>query len=70
MKYGFFKRKTMLTFRHWLHQRRFQAHLLAFALMILPPLPLYFAAQQGANLWIWLLIGLVVIGNLLAIGVP
>lgn len=53
-----------------LSKRKFQAYLLAFALMILPPVPLYLAARQGREAWVWLLIGLVVIGNLLAIVVP
>jgi hypothetical protein len=58
------------TFLDWLYRRKFQAYLLAFALMVLPPVPLYLAARQGADAWIWLLIGLVVFGNILAIVVP
>lgn len=62
--------KTMRTFRDRLYRRKYQAYLLAFSLMILPPVPLYLAARQGAYAWIWLLIGLIVIGNVLAIVVP
>jgi hypothetical protein len=59
----------MRKFRDWLQRRKFQVYLLAFALLILPPAPLYLAARQGENAWIWFLIGLVVVGNLLAISV-
>lgn len=60
----------MSPFRTWLNRHKFQAYLLAFVLMVLPPVPLYLAARQGAFAWIWLLIGLVVVGNVLAIVVP
>jgi hypothetical protein len=53
----------------WLNKNKFTAHLLAFLLMILPPAGMYFAAGQGAAGWIWILLGLVILGNLLAIGV-
>jgi len=42
-------------------------HPLAFLLMILPPIPLYFAAQAGAAAWIWVFLGLFVLGNILAL---
>jgi hypothetical protein len=60
----------MSNFRLWLGQHRFQAYLASFTLMIVPPLPLFFAARQDESAWIWLLIGLVVTGNLLAIAIP
>ena len=51
----------------WLTKNKFEVHLAAFLLMVLPPIPLYFAAQKGATGLIWLLIGLVICGNLLAL---
>jgi hypothetical protein len=39
-------------------------------LMLIPPIPMYFAAQNGATVLIWFLIGIVIIGNLLVIIVP
>lgn len=58
---------TMENFLNWLSDHKFQMHLLAFFLMTLPPLALYFAALAGATGWIWGLIGVVLTGNLLAI---
>ena len=51
----------------WLNKDIFKIHLLAFVLMVLPAVLLYFAAQRSADFWIWLLLGLVVLGNLLAL---
>lgn len=60
----------MSTPRQFLHQRKYQVYLAAFFLMILPPVPLFFAARQGSTPWIWFLIGLIVLGNLLVVSVP
>ncbi len=49
--------------RRWLGEHSFGAYLTAFLLMSVPPLPLYFAARAGASEWIWLLLGLVILGN-------
>ena len=51
----------------WLRTNKYESYLLAFALMVLPPIPMYIAAQQGASGWIWSLIGLIIIGNLIAL---
>jgi hypothetical protein len=55
--------KRLLT---WLEQDRFRAYSLSFLLMVLPCFPLYFSAQAG-SWWSWPLLGLVVLGNLLAL---
>jgi hypothetical protein len=49
----------------WLRKHKFETHSLAFLLMILPPVPLYLAAQNGARAGIILLLIPVVLGNLL-----
>lgn len=48
-------------------EQKFKIHLAAFTLMILPPIFLYYAADNNSTGWIWFLIGLVVIGNILAV---
>lgn len=53
-----------------LRVNKFKLHLIALLLMLIPPVPMYFAAQQGASGLIWVLIGIVVLGNLLAILIP
>ncbi|MEW5870569.1 MAG: hypothetical protein AB1894_14945 [Chloroflexota bacterium] len=55
----------MNNLRNWLGKHPFEVHLIAFTLMILPPIPIYLAAQRGATGWIIALLGLVVLGNLL-----
>ncbi len=52
---------------NWLSDHKFKVHLLAFALMVLPPVPMYMAAQRDAAGWIWFLLGFVVAGNLLVL---
>lgn len=60
----------MVKFRDNLQKHKFELHLTALLLMLLPPVPMYFAAQNGATTLLWFLIGIVVIGNLIAVIVP
>jgi hypothetical protein len=51
---------------HLFHSKAsFQAYLIAFMLLALPPIPMYLAATSGAMIWFWPLLALVVLGNLL-----
>jgi len=50
---------------NWLRTHKFNAHLIVFALLFIPPIPLYFAAQYGAVGWIWALLSVGVLGNIL-----
>ncbi len=52
---------------HWLRDHKFEAHLIAFLLMVLPPVPLYFAARNGVVPWMWALLAPILLGNLLAL---
>jgi hypothetical protein len=49
---------------------KFQLHVIALLLMLLPAAGSYLAAMSGVEAWVWGLIGIVVLGNLLAIAVP
>ena len=51
----------------WLKEHKFEAHLTAFLMMIIPSAGLYFAAQGEATGLIWALLGLFVLANLFAI---
>lgn len=51
--------------RKWLREHKFEAHLLAFLLMILPPIPLFLVARNEAVIWIIVLLVPVVLGNVL-----
>jgi hypothetical protein len=51
----------------WLKENTFETHLLAFFLMTLPSILLYFAARQGSLGWIFAWLGLVVLGNILVL---
>jgi hypothetical protein len=35
--------------------------------MVLPPIPMYYAAQRGETGWLLVLLGLVVLGNVLVV---
>lgn len=49
---------------------KFRLHLTALLMMLIPPIPLYVAAQHGATSLIWFLVAIVVLGNILVIMVP
>jgi hypothetical protein len=51
----------------WLTSHKFEAYAIAFLLMIIPPIPLYFAAREGSQPGMILLLALIVLGNLLAL---
>ena len=53
----------------WLNEHKFEAHVLSFLLMVLPPAGLFFAAQTGSTGLILGLLALVVGGNLLAVAI-
>jgi len=53
----------------WLKKHIYEVHLLAFLLMVLSPILLYFSARQGINALTWVLIGIVVSGNLIVLWV-
>ena len=49
----------------WLHSHKFETHLTIFLLILLPALPLYFAAQKDANNLVWGFLAFVMLGNLI-----
>lgn len=53
-----------------LRNYKFQLHLTALLLMLIPPIAMYFASQGGASSLVWILIGIVILGNLLAVLIP
>lgn len=60
----------MKSLKEKISRNKLQLHLISFFLMLLPPLALYRLAQSGSDGWLWILIGIVVLGNILAILVP
>jgi hypothetical protein len=54
----------------WINRHKFELYVLAFLLIMLPSVALYPAAQQGAEGWMWTLLALVVLGNVVAIAIP
>lgn len=53
-----------------LKENKFKLHLAALLMMLVPPIPMYWAAQNGASSLIWLLLGIIIFGNLIVIIVP
>ena len=60
----------MQNFKGNLKEYKFHLHLTALLLMLIPPVPMYFAAQAGATGLVWFFVSIVVLGNLLVIIVP
>jgi len=54
-------------FFKWLRAHKFEVHVAAFLLMILPPIPMYDAAQAGDNTTIVVLLAIVILGNVLVL---
>ena len=52
---------------HNLRDNKFKLHLTALLLMLIPPAAMYLAAENGATGWIWFLIGIVILGNLIVV---
>lgn len=52
---------------NWLSKHKFEAYSISFLLMILPCIPLYFAAVAGSTPLIIFLLALVILGNVLAV---
>lgn len=48
-------------------EHKFEAYVIAFLLMTIPPLPMYYAAQGGNISLVFVLLGFVVLGNLLVL---
>jgi hypothetical protein len=51
----------------WLQQRSNKVQLIAFLLMLLSPIPMYFAVQGGPVGWLYFLLGLFILGNVLVL---
>jgi hypothetical protein len=51
----------------WLRAHTIQVHLVAFLLMVLPPVPLYQATLNGNTGMMVLLLGAVILGNILVL---
>jgi hypothetical protein len=52
---------------NWLSQNKFQAHLTAFALMILTSIGMVFALRNAANALTWVMIAIFAAANVLAL---
>lgn len=53
--------------KDWLTKHSFEAYSLVFLLITLPASGLYLAARGGVEVVIWLLLGLIAVGNLLVL---
>jgi membrane protein YqaA with SNARE-associated domain len=53
--------------RKRLQKHAYKIHLAAFFLMVLPPVGLYFTVLAGSLALTWILLGLVVLGNILVL---
>lgn len=54
----------MIEIGQWYRKHQFTVHLVAFCLMVVPSILLYLAAGAGSSLWIWVLLGIVILANL------
>jgi len=53
----------------WLKKHGYEAHLMAFCLMTLPPVLLYYSVRRDLDSMTWGLLGVVILGNLIALWV-
>ena len=57
----------MPKFFYYLRNHKFESYTIAFSLMIIPPLPMYFAAQNGNIGLFYILLSAFILGNLLVL---
>jgi hypothetical protein len=55
--------------RAWLHKHTYPVHVSAFALMVISSFCLYLAARGASGGWMWVLLGLFILGNLLELAI-
>ncbi len=60
----------MKNWKKQLSEHQFKLHLVAFLMMVLPPVPMYYAAEQGADAMLGIFLGVIVLANLLVLLVP
>jgi hypothetical protein len=53
----------------WLQKHSFQAHAIALGIMVSTAAAMYFAARLESTIWIWGLMGLFILGNLLELAI-
>jgi len=51
----------------YFNEHKFESYVIAFLLMTIPPLLMYYAAQDGNISLIFVLLGFIVLGNLLVL---
>jgi len=51
----------------WLSKHKFQAHLIAFLLMVISSIGMIFSLQQDSTIFTWLLVAVFAAANILAI---
>ena len=49
----------------WMQKRTNKVHMVSFLLMLLSPVPMYFALQGGQPGWAYFLLALFILGNVL-----
>ena len=63
----------MHNFVHWresLPKRKFQLYLVAFLMMVIPPVPMYFALGNGSIALVWCLLVVIISANILVLIIP
>ncbi len=59
----------MDSFTLWLRKHSFLAHAVALGIMSMSAAAMYFAARLESTTWIWGLMGLFILGNLLELAI-
>ena len=49
----------------WFQKHNNTVYLVSFLLMVLSPIPMYFAMQGGQTVWAYFLLGVFILGNAL-----
>jgi len=63
----------MRSFENWrrgLTKHKFQLYLIAFLMIVIPPVPMYFAIMNGSSPLVWVLLPVIVLANILVLIIP
>lgn len=62
--------RKFVNWRENLAKHKFQLFIVAFLMMVIPPVPMYFATENGSIALVWILLIVIIVANALVFIIP
>jgi hypothetical protein len=62
--------RSFVNWQRSLKEHKIQLYLVAFLMMVIPPVPMYFAIGYGSAPFVWCLLLVIILANLLVLIIP